>query len=172
MVLKGIASSAEATITDVRLISDLGADLTGSFYIPNPNNIDYPRFETGTKVFTLVNDENNNQDDATTIAEEAYTASGTLETVQENIVAVRNARIEQKQEFQERNVSEILDGEVVSSQILGQTSQQVHIGWYDPLAQSFLVEDETGVYLTKCDVFFRSKAVSYTHLTLPPIYSV
>ena len=28
---------------------------------------------------------------------------------------------------------------------------------YDPLAQSFLVEDETGVYLTKCDVFFRSK---------------
>ena len=157
MVLKGVSSGAEATITDLRLISDLGADLAGSFYIPNPNNIDYPRFETGTKVFTLVNDEDNDQDNATTIAEETYTASGTLETVQENIVAVRNARIEQKQEFQERNVSEVLDGEVIESTILNQTSEQVIIGWYDPLAQSFLVEDDTGVYLTKCDVFFRSK---------------
>ena len=75
MTLKGETSGAEATITDVRLISDLGADIIGSFYIPNPNNIDYPRFETGTKVFTLVNDEDNNQDDATTIAEEPYTSS-------------------------------------------------------------------------------------------------
>ena len=157
MILKGVTSSAEATITDVRLISDLAADLTGSFYIPNPNNIDYPRFEVGTKVFTLVNDKDNNQDDATTICEEAYTAAGTLETVQENIVAVRNARIEQKQAFQERNVSEVLDGQVVSSRVTNQTSERVQIGWYDPLAQSFLVEDDTGVYLTKCDVFFRSK---------------
>ena len=31
------------------------------------------------------------------------------------------------------------------------------IGWYDPLAQSFLVEDDTGVFLTKCDVFFATK---------------
>ena len=31
------------------------------------------------------------------------------------------------------------------------------IGWYDPLAQSFLVEDATGVFLTSCDIFFRSK---------------
>ena len=157
MVLKGVSSSAEATITDLRLISDIAADLNGSFFIPNPNNIDYPRFEVGTKVFTLVNDPNNDQDNCTTVAEESYTAAGTLETVQENIIAIRNARIEQKQEFQERNVSEVLDGEVISARVLNRTSQQVQIGWYDPLAQSFLVEDETGVYLTKCDVFFRSK---------------
>ena len=157
MILKGVSSGAEASIVDVRLISDLAADLTGSYYIPNPNNIDYPRFEVGTKVFTLVNDPDNDQDNATTIAEESYTAAGTLETVQENIIAVRNARIEQKQEFQDRNVSEVISGEVVSSRVTNRQSQRVQIGWYDPLAQSFLVEDETGVYLTKCDVFFRSK---------------
>ena len=157
MVLKGVTSGAEATITDLRLISDLAADLNGSFYIPNPNNIDYPRFEVGTKVFTLVNDPDNDQDNATTIAEESYSASGTLETVQENIISVRNARIEQKQEFQERNVSRALDAEVIASRAIGQRRDRVMIGWYDPLAQSFLVEDDTGVYLTKCDVFFRSK---------------
>ena len=157
MVLKGVSSGAEATITDLRLISDLGADLVGSFYIPNPNNIDYPRFETGTKTFTLVNDPNNDQDSATTIAEEAYTAAGTLETVQENIISVRNARIEQKQEFQERNISRDLGTQSLGTRVIGRRTDRVRIGWYDPLAQSFLVEDSTGVYLTKCDVFFRSK---------------
>ena len=42
-----------------RLISDLAADIQGSLYLPNPNSLNHPRFETGTKVFTLVNDENN-----------------------------------------------------------------------------------------------------------------
>ena len=36
---------------------------------------------------------------ASTIAEEPYTASGTIENVQEQIISVRNARIEHKQEF-------------------------------------------------------------------------
>jgi hypothetical protein len=33
----------------------------------------------------------------------------------------------------------------------------VVVGYYDPLAQSFLVEEETGVFVTKCDVFFQTK---------------
>ena len=37
MVLTGGSSGAQATITDVRLISDLGGNLLGSFFIPNPN---------------------------------------------------------------------------------------------------------------------------------------
>ena len=157
MTLTGKTSGAQATITNVRLLSDLSATLIGSFYIPDPNNINHPKFETGTKVFTLVNDEDNDQNAATTIAEEVYTSSGTLETVQENIISVRNARIEQKQEFEERNVNRTLGTEVVSSRVTGESTSERTIGWYDPLAQSFLVEDDTGIFLTKCEVFFRSK---------------
>lgn len=158
MVLKGKTSGALATITNVRLVSDLSATLIGSYFIPNPNNISHPRFETGTKTFTLVNDIDNNQDSATTIAEEGFTSSGTLETVQENIISVRNARVELKNEFQSRNVSRDLGTEVVSSNVVSsRTRTQTIISYYDPLAQSFLVEDETGVFLTSCDVFFRSK---------------
>ena len=157
MVLKGSTSGAEATITNVRLVSDLAANLTGSFFIPNPNNLNHPRFETGTRTFVLTNDEDNDVNVATTIAEEGFTASGTLETVQENIISVRNARVEQRQEFQERNVNRNLGTEVVGSSVVGQTSRDVTVGWYDPLAQSFLVEEETGVFVTKCDVYFRTK---------------
>ena len=158
MVLVGSTSGAIATVQNVRLISDLSATLIGSYYIPDPNNITFPRFECGTKTFTLTNDIDNNQDNATTIAEEAFSASGTLETVQENIISVRNARIELKNEFQSRNVNRDLGTEVVGSRVVSsRTRTQTIITYYDPLAQSFLVEDDTGVFLTSCDVFFRSK---------------
>ena len=157
MVLTGGSSGAQATITDVRLISDLAANLTGSFFIPDPNSTSFPEFETGSKNFTLTNDPDNNQDLCNTIAEETYTASGTLETVQENILSIRNARVERRQQFQERNVNRDLGTQVVGSRQIGGSVTEEIIGWYDPLAQSFLVEDDTGVFLTKCDVFFATK---------------
>ena len=158
MVLVGATSGAIATIQNVRLISDLSATLIGSYYVPDPNNITFPRFEVGTKTFTLTNDIDNNQDNASTIAEESFSSSGTLETVQENIISVRNARVELKNEFQSRNVNRDLGTEVVNSRVISsRTRTQTIISHYDPLAQSFLVEDETGVFLTSCDVFFRSK---------------
>ena len=158
MVLIGGTSGSQATITNVRLISDISATLIGSFNVPNPNINVHPKFETGSKVFTLINNDSNDQNVATTIAEEGFTSSGTLETVQENIISVRNARIENKQEFEDRAVSRTTGTQVISSQTVSQSiSQNVNIVWYDPLAQSFLVEDSTGVFLTRCDVFFRSK---------------
>jgi len=157
MILRGQSSGAIATIDDVQLLSDIGAFCAGSFYIPNPNNISFPRFETGSKVLTLTNDAENNPDNATTLTDETFTASGTLETVQENIVSVRNARVEQRQQFQERNVNRSLGTEVVGSQTIANNTTQEIIGWYDPLAQSFLVEEDTGIFVTKCDVFFRTK---------------
>ena len=157
MRLVGESSGATATVTDVKLVSDLAANLNGSFFIPNPNNLNHPRFETGTKTLNFINDDNNNYDDATTISEETYTASGTLETVQENIISVRNARIEQKQEFQSRNVNRSLGTEVVGSDVIGRSTFNTIVGWYDPLAQSFLVEDDTGIFLTKCEVYFQTK---------------
>ena len=157
MILVGQTSGAQATITNVRLVSDLSATLIGSFFVPNPNTNIHPKFETGTKTFTLVNNNLNDQNAATTIAEEGFVSSGTLETVQENIISVRNARIQNKQEFEERAVSRTTGTQVVGGTTLSQSRRDVLVGWYDPLAQSFLVDDETGVFLTKCEVFFKSK---------------
>ena len=157
MTFVGKTSGAQATLNDVRLISDISATLIGSLFIPDPNNVNFPKFETGTKTFTLLNDPDNNQDLASTIAEENFTSSGTLEVLQENILSIRNARVEQKREFQERNVEQSLGTELVNSNVLSQTQRtQTIVTWYDPLAQSFLVEDETGCFLTSCDIFFRT----------------
>ena len=158
MTLTGQTSGAEAKVTNVRLITDLSSALGGSFFIPDPENGDNPTFETGTNTFTLTNEPDNDQNAATTIGEEAYPTSGTLETVQGQIMSVRNARIENRQEFESELVNRTLDTEVVSSRNIGSASVSENIvGWYDPLAQSFLVKEAPGVFVTKCDIFFRTK---------------
>ena len=159
MRLVGETSGSQATITNVRLVSDLSATLMGSFYIPNPNIDINPRFESGSKVFVLVNDENNNQNTVTTLAEETFTSSGILETTQENMVSIRNARIENQELSEEQSVTRT----TTSSSTVCKVKS-----WYwwrgtnlrggtDPLAQSFLVDEDTGIFLTRCDVFFKTK---------------
>ncbi len=94
MILRGTTSGSLARIVNKRLVTDLSSDVLGSFFIPPPTRSVNPRFTTGTKTFTLIDNKNNSTEDATTSATATYTASGTLETVQETIVSVRNAKIE------------------------------------------------------------------------------
>ena len=42
-------------------------------------------------------------------------------------------------------------------QVITTRTETRQIGWYDPLAQSFIVDDEGGVFLTGIDVFFKTK---------------
>ena len=157
MILVGQTSGAQATITNLRLVSDLGATLIGSFFIPNPNIATNPRFNTGTRTFTITNNANNDPKKADTIGEDKYSASGTLETVQEQIISVRNAKIEHKQTSESKEVKRTEGFQLTKSTVIKQTSENVRVGWYDPLAQSFQVTDETGVFLTSCDIFFQTK---------------
>jgi hypothetical protein len=158
MTLVGRTSGAQAVITNIRLISDLSATLIGSFYIPNSNIDIHPRFETGIKTLTFLNESSNNQNLATTISEGNFSSNGTLETVQENIISVRNAIIETTQSFEERDALRTTGLQVINSRVLSQTSTRTRGRTpLDPLAQSFLVDDETGIFLTRCDLFFRSK---------------
>ena len=157
MTFVGKTSGAQAVLNDVRLISDISSTLIGSLFIPDPNNVNFPKFEAGTKTFTLISDPDNNIDLASTVCEDNFTSSGTLETIQESIISIRNASVEQKIEFQERNVEQSLGTELVGSNVISTVQRtQTIVTWYDPLAQSFLVEDETGCFLTSCDVFFRT----------------
>ena len=164
MILRGENSGAIATITDVKLLSDIGATCIGSLFLPVPDQF-HPRFETGTKLLTLTNDSENSEDEATTIANESFTASGTIETVQENILSVRNARIERRTTSQRRTDAERTVGtEVITTSFASGRSERViarrnppRRRWGDPLAQSFQVEDVGGIFLTKVDLFFRTR---------------
>ena len=158
MELRGASSGATAVVSARRLISDLGANLIGSFYIPNPNSGNHPKFETGVKTFTMIDNKSNDQENTDTFGEDTYTASGTLETVQENIISTRNAVIQTKHSKQERSTRELTGSSVIKTEAISskETKDKKNV-WYDPLAQSFQVNEDGGIFITSCDCYFQTK---------------
>ena len=157
MVLVGQSSGAQATITNLRLVSDTSATLIGSLFIPNPNSNTHPRFETGKKVLNLTNDPNNDLEVATTTAEETFESSGILETIQEDIVSTRNARVETQNVTEGRATERTINTEVVPGSRDTTTQSWGFNRWGDPLAQTVQIEDPEGVFITRVDLFFRSR---------------
>ena len=159
MELRGSSSGATAVVTERRMIADLGANMIASFYIPNPNSGNHPKFETGTKTFTLIDNTENDQENTDTYGEDTYTAAGTLETVQENIISTRNAIIQTRPTKDERSTRTLTGSSVIKTEAI--SSAQAETGrrdfWYDPLAQSFQVTENGGIFITSCDVYFQTK---------------
>jgi len=146
MILVGETSGAQATVADVRLVSDIGSTLLGSLFIPNPNISNNPRFETGDKVFTLINSASNDRNVATSISDQTFSSTGIVNTVQEDIVSLRTGTVETRAVTDTRDVR-------VTARIMEIGSR----GGRDPLAQSFLIDDSpAGIFLTSCEVFFAS----------------
>ena len=114
--LRGQTSGAEATITNVRLISDNVGTLIASLWIPDPNIDSNPRFESGSKTIRLTSDITNAQipGAASTSAEETYYVEGNVNTVQENILVLRNSRVETETVSESKSVSESGPSTVIS----------------------------------------------------------
>jgi hypothetical protein len=157
MVLVGQSSGAQATVTNVRLVSDDSSSLLGSFFIPNPNIVGNPRFETGSKTFVLTSSSTNDLESPTTIAEERFTSSGILETESNSILSTREPRLQNRKNFKPTFTSRVLDTQVANGSPLSPKEQSEFIGWNNPISQSFVVDDEPGIFITKCDLFFGSK---------------
>ena len=129
------------------LVSDANGALSGSFAIPDPTVDANPRWRTGTRVFRLTSSSTNDlNSEVETAGEGDYSASGSLETVRETIVSTREPRIVRENTTENRTIAR------TSTR---RTDRQV--GWWDPLAQTFLVDDKGGVFVTSLDVYFQSK---------------
>ena len=157
MKLVGQTTGAEATVTDVRLISDSIGQLSATFNIPNPNVDANPRFETGTKTLRLTTSSTNSTIPGTVTgsAEANFSAQGELETVQETIVSTKTPQIERVTIEEQRVVNDRIQRLVSSrNRAFGTVGRR---RWGDPLAQTFQVDTTGGVFLTSVDVFFQSK---------------
>jgi len=118
------------------LVTDAVGSVTGTFSIPDSND-DAPakrKFRTGSKVFRLADDAVN----PSTSSEEQFTSSGLLQSKRRTIVATETPRLVQTRVVETRN----LDTRI----------------WSDPIAESFLIDQEGGAFLSDIDIFFESKA--------------
>ena len=139
----------------VPLVSNFNGDLNFLFWVPDYTKAGYNhpyaagtfnnyQFRCGTREFKLV-DASTYDGEYTSSARSTYSATGLLQTKQSTVNSVRNAEL----------VQEV----VRDNRVIVETSERVvsDTGWYDPLAQTFLVESPGGAFLSKIDIFFASK---------------
>ena len=140
MVLLGETSGAQASVSNIRVISDTFGDVGGAIFFRDPLASPLPplRFTTGTKTFKLTSSSTN----ATPLpgsllissGETTYSTSGIVDTYRQTRVIVRRPPPPPPP----------------------QGGGGGGGGGKDPLAQTFTV-DETGAFLTGVDLFFASK---------------
>ena len=166
MRLIGQTSGAIADIRNIRLISDNSGSFIGSLFIPDPTSPSTPVFTTGNKTFTLTTSSTNSTISgfAQSSAETNFSSSGTLDNVESTTLRIRNANISRDVKTDDRKTSETDTRLVASTSFINRTVTQTR--WVDPLAESFEVADPNGVYLTKCDIFFKSKSTNNLPVTL------
>ena len=166
MRLVGKTTGAIATITNIRIISDSSGTFIGSLFIPDPSVSTNPKFTTGTKTFTLTTSSINSSVPGTidSSAETSFTSSGLIENIEEHTLRIRNANIEKIP------VSDSITRTLTSNTVETSTSSidrsETNTTFIDPLAQSFEVTDRTGVYITKCDIFFKTKDTNNIPVTM------
>jgi hypothetical protein len=166
MQLKGETTKAIATVTDVRLVTDTAGTLIGSLFIPNSRLPSTPSFETGTKTFVLTTSSSNTTIVGSTdsTADAKFSSSGTLNNTEEVTLRTRNANVERINRTEERTLSSQQTTLQAGTSFINRSVVQSR--WVDPLAQSFEVPDENGVFITKCDVFFRTKDTNNLPVTM------
>jgi len=137
----GVINSITVNATGGNLVTNKSGDVNLLFFIPNTDSV---RFRTGSREFKLV-DSSTANGAFTSRGRAQYRAEGIVETKQATVNAVRNAELVQNVVEDSRTIIE------TSSRVLSDT------GWYDPLAQTFLIDNKGGAFLTKVDIFFASK---------------
>lgn len=113
------------------IFADSDGGVSGVFKIPNSGGV---RFRTGTKKFIITDESNNNRHLSQSFAESNYSAKGLLETRQRSILTTTTISASQ------------------NNRITFDRAQR-----RDPLAQSFYVEREGGMFMTSVDIFFATK---------------
>ena len=102
----------------------------------------------GTKQFLIIDDEDSSS------ASTTYTANGSIQTRQRTITSVRNTAV--------------VRGVPTIPEIRALIPPRPQV-WSDPIAQSFLIEEPNGVFLSSIDVFFKKIPLSTDGIDNQPV---
>ena len=164
MILRGQTSGAEATVTNVNLITDRVGTVQGCFNVPGEGDFSQQTFNTGRNVFRLTSSGINSQVEGTTTtsAEEVFYSQGDIDTTEEVTLSLRNARVTTVEvEAEQQTVESDVNFDIINSRTLRPTPppppppRPPRRG--DPLAQTFKIDAKNGIYASKVDLFFQTK---------------
>lgn len=128
-------SGFEPLVASFSVATDASGKCKGTFQIPATDAL---RFRTGQRPFCLIDDTFN----PTTSAEAEFLAAGHLQKKQRDVLSISKPKLITVGVTQKRTKTD---------------TRRDFVGWYDPVAESFLVEQEGGVFATSIEVFFKTK---------------
>lgn len=162
MVIRGVNSGARAVVSEVRLVSDRVGTLIGSFRVPGNEDKTAPNFETGNNRFRITSSSTNSKVEGlvSTSAEDNFYSQGDMDSTQEVTLSLRNARVTHDDSFVENRT--IDDSASDSQTVTTGTSSRLTGEYKDPLAQSFVVDDPTGIFVTSLDLYFQEKPTEFS----------
>ena len=129
-----------ATAKGTKLVTDNQGKLSATFTVPNDDTL---RFETGIRTLKVTDTTTVDDSLSTTSAFANFMANGSLTSTQTEIINTRNGRVTQES-INESRANQIIDVSTTTR-------------WVDPLAQSFLIEKEEGVFINSIEAFFSAK---------------
>ena len=122
------------------LETDASGRVIGSFIIPRN---DVLKFKAGTREFRLTDSSTNDKSAESTFAEAQFHSQGLLEVHQKTIISTK--------------VPRLVTTEVQENRTITDTQNFDPVEWVDPLAQTMLIDEKGGIFLTSVDIFFKSK---------------
>ncbi len=123
------------------LYTTLAGDVAGLFFIPSGI------FRTGEKHFRLINNQTGDLPSSSTNGDASFYAQGLLQKTENTIISTTVPTIQRAAVTSERVVTSTTTREVVT-------------GYYDPLAQTFLVSRDNypdGIFISKARFCFKTK---------------
>jgi hypothetical protein len=127
-----------------RMRTTAAGDVAGIFTIPAST------FRIGEKKLRLIDNNINDIVASTTNGDASFFAQGAVQTVEASILSIVQPTIQRTAVQQEQPIS----------RVAGTTRTDVVVGWYDPLAQTFLIDPiayPQGVYISRLRTCFKSK---------------
>ena len=162
---EGFSTSDSSLIFGDAIITSAAGRVKGVFNLPDPKVSGNLQFRTGELSFRLTASPTNiTSTDPITAGETIYYATGILETEQETIIATRNAELV-------KNAAS--DSTSIFSDVISQSTSfipppspprpapvdndQGNDDDDDPLAQTFIIEESGGAFISSIDLFFSEK---------------
>jgi len=163
--LVNLRGTAECTVKSTQLVTDEKGDIQFSLHIPDPTVGSNPKFTVGTNTIRLTSSPTNASimDPGGSSAETEYSATGYATSVEEQVLAIKTPQVDRRR-IGTRPASRITTRQTTRTRTETSSSSSTNTGaWYDPLAQSFLVDTDQignssdGVFITGGELFFKTK---------------
>lgn len=154
MILVGKSSGAQAKISDIRLISNREGILQGVISIPKPNGLN-KKFLTGKKTILFNSDKFNSAISDSSFAEVIYESSGFVPLSEGGSISIRNSILEKSNIKSNTSSNSFITNVFENNEF--QNNLLRNYNYANPLVQTFVINEPSGIYLTSIDLYVKSK---------------